>query len=70
MDGRSVVREQRIFRAENIDALGHPLVAWDQLREGLYRLSGTRARVVGRMPGSLSDRRSPSCGRDCTRRCR
>ena len=29
------------FVAENIDALGHPLVAWDQLREGLYRLSGT-----------------------------
>jgi hypothetical protein len=29
------------FVPENIDALGHPLVAWDQLREGLYRLSGT-----------------------------
>jgi hypothetical protein len=29
------------FVAENTDALGHPLVAWDQLREGLYRLSGT-----------------------------
>jgi hypothetical protein len=29
------------FVAENVDALGHPLVAWDQLREGLYRLSGT-----------------------------
>jgi hypothetical protein len=27
------------FVAEN-DALGHPLVAWDQVREGLYRLSG------------------------------
>lgn len=29
------------FVPENVDALGHPLVAWDQLREGLYRLSGT-----------------------------
>ena len=29
------------FVAENVDALGHPLVAWDQLREGLYRLAGT-----------------------------
>jgi hypothetical protein len=29
------------FVAENVDALGHPLFAWDQLREGLYRLSGT-----------------------------
>jgi hypothetical protein len=29
------------FVAENVDALGHPLVAWDQLREGLYRISGT-----------------------------
>ncbi|HEU4934965.1 MAG TPA: hypothetical protein VFT39_00830 [Vicinamibacterales bacterium] len=29
------------FVAENVDALAHPLVAWDQLREGLYRLSGT-----------------------------
>jgi hypothetical protein len=29
------------FVAENVEALGHPLVAWDQLREGLYRLSGT-----------------------------
>jgi hypothetical protein len=29
------------FVPENIEALGHPLVAWDQLREGLYRLSGT-----------------------------
>ena len=29
------------FVAENVDALGHPLVAWDQLREGLYRLSST-----------------------------
>ena len=29
------------FVAENTEALGHPLVAWDQLREGLYRLSGT-----------------------------
>lgn len=29
------------FVPENIDALGHPLVASDQLREGLYRLSGT-----------------------------
>src|SRR4029450_7518515 len=26
---------------ENTDALAPPLVAWDQLREGLYRLSGT-----------------------------
>lgn len=29
------------FVAENLAAMGHPLVAWDQLREGLYRLSGT-----------------------------
>jgi len=29
------------FVADNVEALGHPLVAWDQLREGLYRLSGT-----------------------------
>ena len=29
------------FVAENVEAAGHPLVAWDQLREGLYRLSGT-----------------------------
>jgi len=29
------------FVAENVEALGHPLVAWDQLREGLHRLSGT-----------------------------
>ena len=29
------------FVAENIEALGHPLVAWQQVREGLYRLSGT-----------------------------
>jgi hypothetical protein len=29
------------FVAENVDAFGHPMVAWDQLREGLYRLSGT-----------------------------
>jgi hypothetical protein len=29
------------FVAENTEALGHPLIAWDQLREGLYRLSGT-----------------------------
>jgi hypothetical protein len=29
------------FVPENIDALGHPGVAWDQLREGLYKLSGT-----------------------------
>jgi hypothetical protein len=29
------------FVPENTDALAHPLVAWDQLREGLYRLSGT-----------------------------
>ncbi|MFL6281507.1 MAG: hypothetical protein ACJ731_15440, partial [Vicinamibacterales bacterium] len=28
------------FVAENVDALGHPMVAFDQLREGLYRLSG------------------------------
>ncbi len=27
------------FVAEN-DALGHPLLAWDQVREGVYRLSG------------------------------
>jgi hypothetical protein len=29
------------FVPENTDALGHPRVAWDQLREGLYRLSGS-----------------------------
>ena len=29
------------FVAENVDARGHPLAAWDQLREGLYRLSGS-----------------------------
>jgi len=29
------------FIAENTEALGHSLVAWEQLREGLYRLSGT-----------------------------
>jgi hypothetical protein len=29
------------FVPENLEALGHPAVAWDQLREGLYRLSGT-----------------------------
>ena len=28
------------FVPENTDALGHPLVAWAQVREGLYRLSG------------------------------
>lgn len=29
------------FVPENIEALGRPLAAWDQLREGLYRLSGS-----------------------------
>jgi hypothetical protein len=29
------------FVPENTDALGHPFVALDQVREGLYRLSGT-----------------------------
>jgi hypothetical protein len=29
------------FVAENTAALGHPLVAWDQVREGLYRVSGS-----------------------------
>ena len=29
------------FVAENVEALGRPLVAWDQVRDGLYRLSGT-----------------------------
>jgi hypothetical protein len=29
------------FIAENTAALGHPLVAWAQVREGLYRVSGT-----------------------------
>jgi hypothetical protein len=29
------------FVPENTDALGHPLVAWAQVREGLYRLSGS-----------------------------
>jgi hypothetical protein len=31
------------FVPENTDALGHPLVAWAQVREGLYRLSGAGA---------------------------
>ena len=31
------------FVPENVDALGHPLVAWDQLREGLHRLCGSAA---------------------------
>ena len=29
------------FVAENTEAFAQPMVAWDQLREGLYRLSGT-----------------------------
>jgi hypothetical protein len=29
------------FVAENAEALGRPLAAWDQLREGLYRVSGS-----------------------------
>ena len=29
------------FVPENVEALGHPLAAWRQLREGLYRLSGS-----------------------------
>jgi hypothetical protein len=29
------------FIPENIEALGHPLAAWQQVREGLYRVSGT-----------------------------
>jgi hypothetical protein len=29
------------FVPENVEALGHPLVAFAQVREGLYRLSGT-----------------------------
>jgi 4-amino-4-deoxy-L-arabinose transferase-like glycosyltransferase len=29
------------FVPENTEALGHPLVAWAQVREGLYRLSGS-----------------------------
>lgn len=29
------------FVPENTDALGHPLVAWAQVREGLYRLGGS-----------------------------
>ncbi|MEP6918287.1 MAG: hypothetical protein ABJC89_21750, partial [Acidobacteriota bacterium] len=29
------------FVPENTEALGHPLVAWAQVRDGLYRLSGT-----------------------------
>jgi hypothetical protein len=29
------------FVPENIEALGRPLVAWQQVREGLYRVSGT-----------------------------
>ena len=34
------------FVAEN-EALGRPLLAWDQVREGVYRLSGTVARLAG-----------------------
>jgi hypothetical protein len=29
------------FVPENIEALGHPMVAFDQVREGLYRISGS-----------------------------
>ena len=29
------------FVPENIEALGRPLIAWHQVREGLYRVSGT-----------------------------
>jgi hypothetical protein len=29
------------FVPENVEALGHPLAAWRQVREGLYRVSGT-----------------------------
>jgi hypothetical protein len=29
------------FVPENIEALGRPLIAWQQVREGLYRISGT-----------------------------
>jgi hypothetical protein len=29
------------FVPENTEALGHPMVAWAQVREGLYRLSGS-----------------------------
>jgi hypothetical protein len=29
------------FVVENTTALGHPLVAWEQVREGLYKISGT-----------------------------
>ncbi len=29
------------FVPENTEAMGHPLVAWAQVREGLYRLSGS-----------------------------
>ena len=38
------------FVPQNTDALGHPLVAWRQVREGLYELAGTalpRAGFVG-----------------------
>ena len=41
LDGGCVVRQRRLFRTENIEALGRPLVAWQQVREGLYRVSGT-----------------------------
>jgi len=31
------------FVPENVEALGHPWAAWEQVRDGLYRLSGTIA---------------------------
>ena len=39
------------FVAEN-DAIGQPLLAWDQVREGVYRLSGP-ARSGRRTPAQL-----------------
>jgi hypothetical protein len=42
------------FVAENTDALGHPLVAWDQLREGLFRVSGTALVWSGLVGGALT----------------
>jgi hypothetical protein len=38
------------FVRENVDAIGHPLVAWQQVREGLTELAGptlTRAGFIG-----------------------
>lgn len=35
------------FVPDNTEALGHPLVAWQQLREGLYTIAGTALTYAG-----------------------